>query len=162
MVRLTYPSAKFPAEPQVLLDVPDDWEPVSTLTTRLAARAVAESDFHTNVVVTIDRRPEGTQVGEALDELAVESTRRPEGTVSESFHAEFGGHEWVGCELSWTDERVGRILQVHLFAVVRPEEPTIPVFLVQLTGCCLAQHEDRDYPTVKKVLSSVRLGPSAG
>ena len=162
MGRVSFPSAKFPAEPHVLLDVPDDWDPVSTLTTRLAARAVGESDFHTNVVVTIDRRPEGTKAQDAVDELAVESTRRPEGTVSESFQAEFGGHEWLGCELSWTDERVGRILQVHLFAVVKPEEPMTPVFLVQLTGSCLARHEDRDYPTVKQVLSSVRLGPSAG
>jgi len=160
MARLTYPSDVFPADPQVSLDVPGEWESVATTSTRLAARAVAEEEFHTNVVVTIDRRPRGTRPDQAVDELAVESTKRPEGTISEAFRAPFHGQDWVGCELSWMDPRVGRILQVHLFAVIEPENLAAPVFLVQLTGSCLAKNEDRDYPTIKHVLSSVRIGSS--
>lgn len=160
MTRLTYPSEAFPADPRVSLDMPDEWESVATTSTRLAARAVTEEEFHTNVVVTIDRRPRGTQPDQAVDELAFESTKRPEGTVSEAFGTAFHGQDWVGCELSWTDARVGRILQVHLFAVIEPENLAAPVFLVQLTGSCLAKNEDRDYPTIKDVLSSVRLGSS--
>ena len=162
MTQLNYPSPTFPGEPAVSIDVPDGWERVSAVATRLAARATGEASFHTNVVVLLDRRASGTDPGVAVQELAVEAAQRPNGDVSEPFEAIFDGRTWVGCDLSWDDATVGRVLQVHLFTLVPGPQDSPVAFLVQVTGSCLASRENADFPVLKEAMSSVRLVASPG
>ena len=53
MSTLAYPSADFPGQPSVALDVPEGWEPVHAPGTTMAARLPRDGAFAPNVVVNI-------------------------------------------------------------------------------------------------------------
>ncbi len=159
MTTLAFPSDLFPAAPHVWLTVPADWRPAATVTTDVAAVAPEVDGFRPNVVVVVNRRPPGMVVGVALDEIASESQQRPQGSVSEPFEVELNGRTWAGCDLEWDDPRAGRLVQLHLFAVIDgPAEAALP-FLVQVTGSCLASREAEDIPRLREVMSSVVVTP---
>lgn len=159
MENLTYPSNMFPAKPNVSIAIPDGWQPVATVTTDIAAVAPEVDGFRPNVVVIVTRRLRGMVAAVALDEIAAESQQRPEGSVSEPFEIELNGRTWSGCDLTWNDPVAGKLVQLHLFSVVEgPVEGALP-YLVQVSGSCLASHEDQDIPRLRDVMSSVAVTP---
>ncbi len=161
VLELNYPSNEFPAEPRVSLRVPENWTAVSTPRTTLAATAPEVEGFRPNVVVVISRRAPGMVPGVALDELAVEAQQRPAGALSDPFTVELNGREWDGCDLSWHEPEVGRIIQMHLLSVAEaPIESALP-FLVQVTGSCLVAREEQDVPRLRDVMSSIVVTPWA-
>lgn len=157
MTSLVFPSEEFPAQPGVTLEIPDDWKPVHSPGAVMAARRGTEDDtFAPNVVVRIDRRPAGFEISEALSELKRFVADRPQGTTSEPFKADLDGELFVGCDLSWVDDKVGTVLQAHLFGGV-PSGPFVQ--LVQVTGSVGGALARDDYPTIKAIIKSLRVSP---
>jgi hypothetical protein len=156
MTKLAFPSEEFPAQPAVTLAIPDDWKPVHSPGAVMAARRGAEEGtFVPNVVVRIERRPADFEVSDALTELRTFVAGRPQGTISEPFQAELDGRQFVGCDLSWVDDRVGTVLQAHLFGGL-PSGPFLQ--LVQVTGSVGGAQAREDYPTIKAIMKSLTVG----
>ncbi|MDQ1483677.1 MAG: hypothetical protein QOF35_1753 [Actinomycetota bacterium] len=161
MMRLAFPSEDFPAQAAVTLQVPDDWLPVYSPGTVLAAREQTdEGRFASNVIVRIDRRPADFEISEALNELREFAGGRREGTVSSTFEADLDGRLFVGCDVAWVDEQVGTVLQAHLFGILR-SGPFVQ--LVQVTGS--VGGAQASYVAIKDILKSLRVrevptGPS--
>lgn len=155
MTNLAFPSEEFPAQPAITLQIPDDWLPVHSPGAVMAARRAAEEGtFVPNVVVRIERRPADFEVTDALTELKQYAAQRPQGTTSEPFKAELDGQLFVGCDLSWVDDRVGTVLQAHLFGGV-PSGPFLQ--LVQVTGSVGGAQAREEYPTLKAIMKSLTV-----
>ena len=156
MTKLGFPSEDFPAAPAMTLQIPDDWVPVHAPFTAMAARlGTEEGTFVPNVVVRVERRLAGFEAVSALAELGKSVASRPQGTISEPFQATLDGRLFVGCDLSWVDDKAGTVLQAHLFGTV-PAGPF--VHLVQITGSVGGAQAQRDYPTIKAVMKSLTVG----
>jgi len=156
MTKLVFPSKEFPAPPAITLDIPDDWLPEHAPGAVMAARRGAqEGTFTPNVVVRVERRPADFEVVGALAELRELVTSRSQGTFSEPFKAVIDGRLFVGCDLSWVDDRVGTVLQAHLFGGF-PSGPFLQ--LVQVTGSVGGAQADEEYPTVKAIIKSLTVG----
>lgn len=155
MTTLAFPSEEFPAQPAVTLHIPQDWKPVHAPGAVMAARsALDDGAFVPNVVVRIERRPVGFEVADALAELTQLAAERPQGTISAPTEVNLDGRLFVGCELSWVDDRVGTVLQTHLFGVV-PSGPFLQ--LVQVTGSVGGAQARRDHPTVTAIMRSLTV-----
>jgi hypothetical protein len=156
MTRLAFPSDEFPAQPAITLQIPDDWLPVHSPGSVMAARrGTEEGAFVPNVVVRIERRPDDFEVTDALNELRQLAVGRPQGTISQPFKAELDGRMFVGCDLSWVDDQLGTVLQAHLFGAV----PSGPFHqLVQVTGSVGGAQAREDYPTIKAIMQSLTVG----
>ena len=160
MTKLAFPSEEFPAQPgtklAVTLQIPQDWRPVHPTGVVLAARRVAEEGaFVPNVVVRIESRPAGFEVTDALSELKAFAASKPQGTTSQPYQAEIDGRQFVGCDVSWVDDRAGTVLQAHLFSAV-PSGPSLQ--LVQVTGSVGGAQARTDYPTIKAIVKSLTVG----
>ena len=90
MSTLAYPSADFPGQPSVALEVPDGWEPAHAPGTTMAARLPREGAFAPNVVVTIEPCGPEFRVEDSLEQIASLATSRG-GAVSEPYAADLGG-----------------------------------------------------------------------
>jgi len=155
MSTLAFPSEEFPAQPAVTLHIPQDWKPVHAPGAVMAARSASEDGaFVPNVVVRIERRPVGFEVADALAELTQLAAERPQGTISAPTEVDLDGRLFVGCDLSWVDDRVGTVLQTHLFGVV-PSGPFLQ--LVQVTGSVGGAQARRDHPTVTAIMRSLTV-----
>ena len=152
---LAFPSDEFPAQPAVTLRIPQDWEPVHAPGAVMAARSASDDGaFVPNVVVRIERRPVGFEVADALAELTQLVAERHQGTISASSKVELDGRPFVGCDLSWVDDRVGTVLQTHLFGVVA-SDPYLQ--LVQVTGSVGGAQALRDHPIVAAIMRSLTV-----
>src|SRR3954470_11598491 len=87
MPTLAYPSADFPGQPSVSLEVPDGWEPAHAPGTTLAARLPRDGVFAPNVVVRIEPCAPGFRVDASLEQVAAMAASRG-GAVSELYAAE--------------------------------------------------------------------------
>ena len=155
MSTLAFPSEEFPAQPAVTLHIPQDWKPVHAPGAVMAARSASEDGaFVPNVVVRIERRPVGFEVADALAELRQLAAERPQGTISAPTEVNLDGRLFAGCDLSWVDDRVGTVLQTHLFGVV-PSGPFLQ--LVQVTGSVGGAQARRDHPTVTAIMRSLTV-----
>lgn len=155
MTTLTYPSSEFPGPSTVHLDVPEGWHGVPAPGAALAAAAEDRVDrFTPNVIVRMTSRPATTPLTEPLDELRAYAAQKPKGTVSEPFKTELSGVQFVGCDVSWVDDRAGTVVQAHLFGLVPRGEVAE---LVQLTGSVGGADATDDYPVVKDVMKSLRI-----
>ena len=160
MTKLAFPSEEFPAQPgitpAVTLQIPQDWKALPTPGTVMAARRVAEDGtFVPNVIVRIKSQPAGFEVTDALTELKTFAAERPQGVTSKPYKAEIDGRQFVGCDLSWVDAKVGTVLQAHLFSVV-PSGSSLQV--VQVTGSVGGAQAPKDYPTIKAIMKSLTVG----
>lgn len=155
MSTLAFPSDEFPAQPAVTLRIPQDWKPVHAPGAVMAARSASDDGaFVPNVVVRIERRPVGFEVADALAELTQLAAERPQGTISAPSEVELDGRPFVGCDLSWVDDRVGTVLQTHLFGVVA-SGPFLQ--LVQVTGSVGGAQALRDHPIVTAIMRSLTV-----
>lgn len=161
MTNLAFPSAEFPAQPAIALQIPPDWTPVHAPGAVMAARSAAEDGgFVPNVVVRIERRPPDFEITDALAELKQYAAARAQGTTSEPYESELDGRAFVGCDLSWVDDQVGTVLQAHLFGAV-PSGPFLQ--LVQVTGSVGGAQAGEDYPTVTTIMKSLTVAaPDTG
>lgn len=155
MARLAFPSADFPAQPALTLQLPDDWAPVHTSGAVMAARRAAdEGAFAPNVVVRVERRSVDFELGDAIAELKAFAAEHPQGATSEPFTTELDGRVFVGCDVSWVDDQVGTVLQAHLFGGV-PSGPYLQ--LVQVTGSVGGAQAREDYPAIKAIMKSLTV-----
>jgi hypothetical protein len=155
MTRLAFPSEEFPAQPAFTLQIPQDWEPIHSPNSVMAARRVAqEGTFAPNVVVRIERRPADFELNDALAELEQFAAGRPQGVTSEPFKAELDGRVFVGCDLAWVDDQVGTVLQAHLLGGF-PLGPYVQ--LVQFTGSVGGAQANQDFPTIKAIMMSLTV-----
>ncbi|GAA2740196.1 hypothetical protein GCM10009868_01460 [Terrabacter aerolatus] len=158
MTTLAYPSADFPGQPSVALEVPDGWEPAHAPGTTLAARLPRDGGFAPNVVVTIEPCGPGFQVSDSLDQIASLATSNA-GTVSEPYAADLGGAQFVGCDATWPDAHDDTVLQANLFHLVASDTPGAGAHLVQLTGAVGGPDALADYELIRQVLTTVRVTP---
>lgn len=158
MTTVTYPSERFPAPPALVLDLPDGWEAVQAAGTVLAARKPA-TGFMTNVVVRVEHREEGFEAARAVEEIQGSAPARPQGVASPPFQAEIGELTFVGLDLSWVDDEVGTILQVHLFHALAPLVPGGATQMVQLIGSCGGPDAAAEYEALQAVLRSATITP---
>lgn len=155
MSTLAYPSADFPGQPSVALEVPEGWEPVHAPGTTMAARLPREGAFAPNVVVNIEPCEPAFQVEDSLDQLRAMATSRG-GAVSEPYAAELGDAQFVGCDATWPDPDVETVLQANLFHVAAATSGSA-AHLVQLTGAVGGESAEADYELIRQVLTTVRV-----
>lgn len=158
MTTLAYPSADFPGQPSVALEVPDGWEAAHAPGTTMAARLPRAGGFAPNVVVTIEPCGPEFQVSESLEQIASLATSRA-GTVSEPYAADLGGAQFVGCDATWPDPDVETVLQANLFHLVGSGAAGAGAHLVQLTGAVGGPDAMADYELIRQVLTTVRVTP---
>ncbi|WP_374971128.1 hypothetical protein [Terrabacter sp. BE26] len=156
MTTLAYPSADFPGQPAVTLDVPEGWEPAHAPGTTMAARLPREGAFAPNVVVTIEQCGPAYRVEESLDQVASLAATRG-GGVSEPYAAQLGGAHFVGCDATWPDADVETVLQANLFHHV--PSGAAAGHVVQLTGAVGGSEAGADYEVIRQVLTTVRVLP---
>ena len=155
MTTLTYPSAQFPGPPSVSVDIPQSWAPVRVPGTLLAARrASAGGVFAPNVVVRGFTRSGRFTIGRALAELQGFVEQRPGGRMDRPFEIDIEQVPFVGVTVSWSDERVGDLVQAHLFAGARRGQV---VDLIQLTGSVAGPDAETEYPVVQDLMQTVRV-----
>jgi hypothetical protein len=155
MPTLTYPSTQFPGPPSVAIDIPEDWTGVRVPGTLVAARRKESTGrFAPNLVIRGFTRSGQFTIGMALRELGDFVKERPEGTMDPPFEVEIAEVPFVGVNVSWTDERVGDVVQAHLFAGARRGQV---VDLVQVTGSVGGQDAGTEYDTVQQVMQTVRV-----
>lgn len=157
MTTLAYPSADFPGQPAVTLDVPEGWEPVHAPGATMAARLPREGAFAPNVVVHIEQCGPAYRVEESLDQVAALAATRG-GGVSEPYAAELAGAHFVGCDATWPDADVETVLQANLFHHVPAGTAG---HVVQLTGAVGGPDAAADYELIRQVLTTARLRPWA-
>jgi hypothetical protein len=155
MTTLTYPSAQFPGPPSVSVDVPEGWAPVRVPGTLLAARrADTAGRFAPNLVVRGFTRSGDFTIGRALGELRSYVEDRAQGQMDPPFALELDGVPFVGVNVSWTDERVGDVVQAHLFAGARRGQV---VDLIQVTGSVGGEQVGAEYDTLQQLMQTVRV-----
>lgn len=155
MPHLSYPSETFPGPPTVDIDVPDTWAPVRVGGTLLACRKIeSEHGFAPNVVVRGFQRTSGFTIRAALDELRTFVDGREGGRVDEPFELELGGVPFLGVNVSWQDEEIGVVVQIHLFAGSRRGRV---VDIVQVTGSVGGSDMEHSYGEVQGILQTVRV-----
>ncbi|TQM55143.1 hypothetical protein [Humibacillus xanthopallidus] len=157
MSTLAYPSPDFPGPPSVTLEVDDGWEPVHAPGTMLAARLPRDEGFCPNVVVTLEPCARDHAIEGSLEQVRTLAAARG-GGVSEPYAAELGGAHFVGCDATWPDPEVERVLGANLFHVAGAGETA---YLVQLTGAVGGADAEADYDLVRGVLTTVRVQPWA-
>lgn len=155
MTTLAYPSADFPGQPAVTLDVPEAWEPAHAPGTTMAARLPREGAFAPNVVVTIEQCGPAYRVEESLEQVAALAATRG-GGVSEPYAADLAGAHFVGCDATWPDDDVETVLQANLFHHVPAGTAG---HVVQLTGAVGGPAAAADYELIRRVLTTVRVLP---
>ncbi|NNM48060.1 hypothetical protein [Knoellia koreensis] len=155
MTTLTYPSAQFPGPPSVSVQIPDGWAPVRVPGTLLAARrAQSGGRFAPNVVVRGFTRSGDFTIGRALGELKAYVDERTDGEMDAPFSVEIEDVPFVGVNVSWTDEKVGDVVQAHLFAGARRGQV---VDLIQVTGSVGGEQVSSDYETLQQLMQTVRV-----
>jgi hypothetical protein len=155
MATLTYPSAQFPGPPSVSVDIPEGWAPVRVPGTLLAARRADTSGrFAPNLVVRGFTRSGDFTIGRALAELRAYVDDRSDGQMDAPFALEIEQVPFVGVNVSWTDERVGDVVQAHLFAGARRGQV---VDLIQVTGSVGGAQVGSEYDTLQQLMQTVRV-----
>ncbi len=154
MPLLSYPSETFPGPPSVTLDVPETWAPVRVAGTLMSCRRI-ESDrgFAPNVVVRGFQRSSDFTMREALAELRAFVGEQQDGTVDTPFEIDLDGTPFLGVNVSWTDEQIGTVVQIHLFTSSRRGRM---VDLVQVTGSVGGADAQSSYGEVQQILQTVR------
>lgn len=155
MPTLSHPSEQFPGPPSVTLEVPDGWVPVRVPGTLLAARASAVAEgFAPHVVVRGFSRDRSCTMGRIVGELRDAVLARRDGEIDEPFTVDLGAVPFVGVSVSWTDERIGTVVQTHLFAGARRSGL---VELVQVAGSVAGADLDAQYGALQEVMQTVRV-----
>jgi len=155
MTTLTYPSAQFPGPPSISVDIPQGWAPVRVPGTLLAARrADTAGRFAPNLVVRGFTRSGDFTIGRALAELKAYVQDRSEGQMDAPFAIELEEVPFVGVNVSWTDDRVGDVVQAHLFAGARRGQV---VDLIQVTGSVGGEQVGSEYDTLQQLMQTVRV-----
>jgi hypothetical protein len=152
---LTYPSAQFPGPPSVSVDIPEGWSPVRVPGTLLAARRTDTGGrFAPNVVVRGFTRSGDFTVGRALGELKSYVQDRADGQMDAPFAVEIDAVPFVGVNVSWRDDRVGDVVQAHLFAGARRGQV---VDLIQVTGSVGGEQVGVEYSSLQTLMQTVRV-----
>ena len=155
MTTLTYPSAQFPGPPSVSVDIPEGWSAVRVPGTLIAARRTdTEGKFAPNVVVRGFTRSGDFTIGRALAELKAYVEDRTDGQMDAPFALELDSVPFVGVNVSWTDDRVGDVVQAHLFAGARRGQV---VDLIQVTGSVGGEQAGSEYDTLQRLMQTVRV-----
>jgi len=152
---LTYPSVQFPGPPSVSVDIPDGWSAVRVPGTLLAARRTDTAGrFAPNVVVRGFTRSGDFTIGRALGELKGYVEDRTGGQMDAPFALEIDTVPFVGVNVSWRDERVGDVVQAHLFAGARRGQV---VDLIQVTGSVGGEQVVAEYSSLQTLMQTVRV-----
>ncbi|GAA1881390.1 hypothetical protein [Lapillicoccus jejuensis] len=162
---VSFPSDLFPGPPSVHVVLPDGWAPVVVPGTVLAAGRLPGEDEPAGPVPTVEVRVEtgepGLDVAAPLAELRGSVAQRPGGVASDPFRASLGDLELVGTDLSWVEDGLGTVLQVHLLHVLPALVPGGPTRLVRLTGTCGGPRVREEYDALREVLSTATVTPWA-
>jgi hypothetical protein len=158
---LAFPSAEFPAQPgitpTITLQIPKDWKPVHTAQIALGAKRVAETGtFDPNVIVRIVRRTAGFETTDSITELKDYAATKPQGTTSEPYNVEIDGRQFLGCDVSWVDPKVGTVLQAHLFSGA-PSGSIVE--LIQVIGGVGGAQAHEELLSVKAIMKTLTVGP---
>jgi hypothetical protein len=155
MTTLTYPSAQFPGPPSISVDIPEGWSAVRVPGTLLAARrAGTDGRFAPNVVVRGFTRSGDFTIGRALAELRSYVQDRTDGQMDAPYAHAIEQIPFVGVNVSWSDERVGDVVQAHLFAGARRGQV---VDLIQVTGSVGGEQAGSEYVSLQRLMQTVRV-----
>jgi hypothetical protein len=123
-------------------------------TLRAARRADTGGTFAPNVVVRGFTRSGDFTIGRALAELRSYVEDRADGQMDAPFALEIEKIPFVGVNVSWTDERVGDVVQAHLFAGARRGQV---VDLIQVTGSVGGEQAGSEYVSLQRLMQTVRV-----
>ncbi len=154
MTQISSNSERFPAPPNVTLDLPDGWLGVPVPGAILSCRGPLVDGRAPIVAIRYTTQPLTYDLGDALREVTSHARQRPGGEVEEPFRAPIGGLELVGVNASWTDPSIGDVVQVHMFAGTRTEGL---LRLLHITGTVGGASVEEDYETVQAVLETLRI-----
>lgn len=149
---LTFPSDSAPAFPAVSLELPDDWAAFGTAGAVLAAgRAVPSGEFRPNVIVAVSRFGAGFTLEQATAEVTAQ-VAAIEGVVELGRDTlEVLGTEGFRIEFSYTDERVGTLMQAVRIAVIENGPVTD---LVQITATATGEQATTLWGELRDIQSS--------
>jgi hypothetical protein len=153
MSRISYPSAEFPAPVSLSLETPDGWVGRPTSGTVLAAfKPGATDEFTPNVVVTVSRFGGDYSVESAITVVQQSVNEIPDVVVLGSETLEIAGFPGFRIEFSFTDPRVGTLVQAVRVVVV----PNADVCdLVTVTGSATATQAQTLWPELRAVQESL-------
>ncbi|GAA1712794.1 hypothetical protein [Brachybacterium phenoliresistens] len=152
----TYPSAAFPGNPRIRLDVPDHWEPLIVPGVQIAvAQPRVEGRFRANVVVTVQRFAPGFGIAQAEAGLAQRKAELPELEELGTGQIEVGGRTWVASEYGYTQPGRPTVVQAARYAVIPRGESAVDV--IELVGSCGADSADAEIEQLRAIQDSVAI-----
>lgn len=154
MSTVSYPSPVVPGPPRLALQIPEGWEQVWAPDTLIAVRDTADGHFRANVVVRFYQRlaPFGPEQVEA--ELGQYAASHTDGSLGALRDQTIDGRQWVGAELTYTEQPVGEVGQAHWFTAAAQNDV---MDVIQVTGSWSGDRREADFPLVDAVIDSVRV-----
>lgn len=153
---ISYPSADFPGPPRVLLEVPDEWEPLVVPGVQLAvAQPREEGRFRANVVVTVQRYGPEFTLESAKAGLEQRKAALPELEEIGTGDVELEDRTWIASEYGYTQPGRPTVVQAARYAVIARGEVATDV--IEIVGSCGAEDADAEIEVVRAIQDSVRV-----
>ena len=153
---VSYPSAEFPAPPQVTVEVPDDWEMLTVPGVQMAlAQPRQEGKFRANVVVTVQRFGPGFTLEAAKEGLEQRKSALPELEELGTGEIDVEGTTWIASEYGYTQPGRSTVVQAARYAVVARGDVATDV--IEIVGSCGAESAEDEIELVRSIQDSVQL-----
>lgn len=151
--RISYPGPQFPAPVALSLDLPEGWIGNPTSGTVLAAfKPGSSNEFTPNVVVTTSRFGADYRVESAVEAVQQSVNEIPDAVVLGSETLDIAGFPGFRIEFSFTDPRVGTLVQAVRVVVVANGGVSD---LVTVTGSATATQAKTMWSEVQAVQQSL-------
>lgn len=129
---VSFPSEQFPAYPAISVEAPEGWTPIVVPGMVLALGRTPEPDvFRANVVVAVSRFPAGYELSTASKSVVEKFASLADAHEIGRDTATIDGVEWFHIESTFSDPRVGTLVQSAHLSIV---DHGSVVDLVQVTG----------------------------
>lgn len=153
---VSYPSAEFPAPPQVTVEVPDDWEMLTVPGVQMAlAQPRQEGKFRANVVVTVQRFGPEFSLESAKEGLEQRKSALPELEELGTGEIDVEGTTWIASEYGYTQPGRPTVVQAARYAVVARGDVATDV--IEIVGSCGAESAEEEIEQVRTIQDSVQL-----
>ncbi len=149
----TFPSADFPAFPNLSISTPNEWVPLAAPGTVIALAAPEiDAKVRSNVVVTLTRFAKGYDLRTASEALRVDTSKLLNVQVVGEGREEIGGRDSYLLEIAYTSEVGVTIVQSYRLFVV---EEGHTCDLVHATGSCGGDEAEEVLPVLREIVRSV-------
>ncbi|MFC4628987.1 LpqN/LpqT family lipoprotein [Promicromonospora alba] len=155
MSTVTYPSETFPGFPEVTMDCPEGWVPLSVPEAQMAIiQNRPEGEFRPNVLVVIQRMPPTQTFDEVIQDALAKFEATPDYKEVGRVKTTVSGLPAIRVEGAWTSEKTGTMAQALRLAIVEHDGVRD---VVEVTGTCAGAQAKEIWTTVRAIQDSVEL-----